>query len=57
MKAQTEGLNARTGAKYVGVSTPTFLKSVLPEVPHKRVGRRIVVSKTALDVWMNGEQR
>lgn len=46
--------NVRTGARYIGVSAPTFLK-LLPELPHRRVGKRVVIAKAVLDRWLEGE--
>lgn len=40
------------------VSRPTMLKLVRNgEVGHKRIGKRIIISKQALEAFLNGEQK
>lgn len=50
------GLNVRASASYIGVSAPTFLKLIheSKEIPFRRVGKRVVVAKSALDAWLDG---
>lgn len=50
---QKEGLNVREAAVYAGLSVPTLLK-YLPEIAHKKAGRRTIIAKSALDEWMRG---
>jgi excisionase family DNA binding protein len=52
-KIEKNGYNVREAAKYIGVSPPTFLK-LLDEIPHRRVGKRVIIGKTNLDNWLNG---
>ncbi len=44
----------KEAAKYAGVSRPTFVKEVLPYVPHRRAGRRVLITRTALQRWLEG---
>ncbi|MGL4609250.1 MAG: excisionase family DNA-binding protein [Trueperaceae bacterium] len=57
MSRNTEAVgafNVRSAAKYIGVSAPTLLKLIhdTKEIPHKRVGKRVIVPKAALDAWL-----
>ena len=54
---QKDVLNEAEAAKYVGVARMSFRKHFLlvePPVPYRRVGRRILVSRAALDRWLEG---
>jgi excisionase family DNA binding protein len=53
-KTEVAAFNLRTGARYIGVSAPTLLKLLhdTKEIPHKRVGKRLIISKVALDTWL-----
>lgn len=44
-------------ARYAGVSRPTFTKHVLPHVPHRRVGSRVLITKAALTKWLEQVDR
>jgi excisionase family DNA binding protein len=57
MSKKTEEIgayNVRGAAKYIGVSAPTLLKLIhdTKEIPHKRVGKRVIIPKAALDTWL-----
>ena len=43
-------------ARDVGMSSPTFTKNVLPHVPHQKVGNRVLISKLALQRWLEGSE-
>lgn len=53
-KESAETLNISRGAKYLGVSAPTLLK-YLPSIPHRRIGKRVLLSRDALDKWLRGD--
>lgn len=55
MQVQQNAYNVRESAKYIGVSAPTMLK-LLSEIPHRRVGKRVIVSKANLDKWLSNEE-
>lgn len=42
-------------ARYAGLSRPTFTRDVLPHVPHRTAGRRVLISRTALQRWLEGK--
>lgn len=44
-------------ARYAGLSRPTFTRDVLPHVPHRRAGRRVLITKAALTRWLEGEEQ
>ena len=44
----------RDAARYAGVSRPTFTKDILPHIPHRRAGRRVLITRTALQRWLEG---
>ena len=50
---ETEVLNLAQGARYTGLSGPT-LRKALPTIPHRRVGRRVLIRREALDRWLEG---
>ncbi len=39
-------------ARFVGVSRPTFIKNVLPQIPHRFAGKRYYISKRVLRNWL-----
>ena len=47
-----KSLNA--AARYAGLSRVTFSRDVLPNVPHRRAGRRILITRVALQRWLEG---
>ncbi len=50
-------MNATQGAIYVGVSKPVMLRELAAgRVPARRIGKRWVLDKAALDRWLAGEQ-
>lgn len=56
MKAkQTEPdvMNTAQAARYAGLSRMTFRK-VLPTIPHRRAGTRVLIRRAALDKWLEG---
>lgn len=44
----------KDAAKYAGLSRPTFTRDVLPHVPHRVAGRRVLITRTALQRWLEG---
>ncbi len=50
---EREVFNGAEAAKYLGVSLMTARK-LLAEIPHRRAGRRLLVSKKVLDEWLEG---
>lgn len=46
-------MNASQGARYSGLSSMAFRK-MLPNIPHRRAGRRILIRKEVLDRWLEG---
>ncbi len=44
-------------ARYAGLSRPTFTRDVLPQIPHRTAGRRILITRTALQRWLEGEEK
>lgn len=52
-KVDLEVLSAAEGARYVGLSAPSFRK-VLSTIPHRRAGRRVLIRREALDRWLEG---
>ena len=44
----------KDAAKYAGLSRPTFTRDVLPHVPHRIAGRRVLITRTALQRWLEG---
>ena len=53
-KSEVGAFNVSQAARYIGVSKPTLLKLIHreSEIPHKRVGKRVIISKAALDAWL-----
>ncbi len=55
-KPKTQKLETFTStadaAAYIGLSRDTFVRNVLPEIPHRFVGRRYVISKRVLRDWL-----
>lgn len=51
------GLNVREAARYVGVSAPTMLKKILPEIEHRKVGKRLIIPVVNLDKWLLQEEK
>jgi excisionase family DNA binding protein len=41
-------------ARYAGLSRPTFTRDVLPHIPHRTAGRRVLITRTALQRWLEG---
>ena len=41
-------------ARAAGMSRPSFTKFALPNIPHRRVGGRVLISKAALERWLEG---
>lgn len=52
-QAEPEVLNAAQAARYTGLSRMTFRK-VLPTIPHRRAGTRVLIRREALDRWLEG---
>lgn len=56
MKAKqtdTGVMNTAQAARYTGLSRMTFRK-MLPTIPHRRAGTRVLIRKEALDRWLEG---
>ena len=46
--------NLREAAAYLGISTPTLTALLRSgEIPCRRAGQRWLISKSALDTWLN----
>ncbi len=46
--------NLREAAAYLGISVPTMAALLRSgEIPCRRAGQRWLISKTALDTWLN----
>lgn len=43
--------NLTEAARAIGVSKPTMHK-LLPQIQHRRVGRRVLIPKSALERWL-----
>lgn len=41
-------------ARAAGMSRPTFVTHALPRIPHRRVGRRVLITRAALERWLEG---
>lgn len=52
----TQVMSVAEAAQYLGVSRLTILRH-LEEVPHQRIGRRILFHRDALDAWLIGQGR
>ena len=52
-RPEPEVMNTAQGARYVGLSRMTFRK-VLPTIPHRRAGTRVLIRREALDRWLEG---
>ncbi len=48
--------NLDEAARFIGVSRPTFTNSVLPLIAHRKVGRRYLISRRALILWLEGAE-
>jgi excisionase family DNA binding protein len=53
-KPQAAAFNLRGGASYLGISAPTLLKLLHDDkaIKFRRVGKRLVIPKAALDAWL-----
>lgn len=52
-QTEPEVMNAAQAARYTGLSRMT-LRKVLPSIPHRRAGARVLIRKEALDRWLEG---
>lgn len=43
-------------ARLCGVSRPTFIKHIQPKLNLKRVGRRVVIPRSALEDYLKGTE-
>ncbi len=48
-----EVLNQAQAARYTGLSRMT-LRKVLPSIPHRRAGSRVLIRREVLDRWLEG---
>jgi len=49
-----EVLNLAQGARYCGLSR-TMMRRMLPTIPHRRAGTRVLIRRAALDRWLEGQ--
>ena len=50
----SEVFNLKQAAAYLGISVPTLAALLRSgEIPYRRAGQRWLISKTALDTWLN----
>ena len=53
-KKVPEVFNLKQAAAYLGISVPTLAALLRSgEIPYRRAGQRWLISKTALDTWLN----
>ena len=53
-KKSTAVFNLKEAAAYLGISTPTLAALLRNgEIPCRRAGQRWLISKSALDTWLN----
>lgn len=52
-QTEPDVMNTAQAARYTGLSRMTFRK-VLPTIPHRRAGARVLIRKEALDRWLEG---
>ncbi len=52
-KAEPEVMNTAQAARYAGLSRVT-LRKMLPTIPHRRAGARVLIRREALDRWLEG---
>lgn len=52
-QAEPEVMNTSQAARYTGLSRMTFRK-MLPTIPHRRAGTRILIRREVLDRWLEG---
>ena len=50
---ETEVMNTAQAARYAGLSRMT-LRKMLPTIPHRRAGSRVLIRREALDRWLEG---
>jgi excisionase family DNA binding protein len=53
---EVASFNVREAAKYIGISPPSVLRLLheKKEIPFKRVGKRVLIPKAAIDKWLEG---
>lgn len=52
-EAVPEVFNQAQAARYTGLSRMT-LRKVLPSIPHRRAGSRVLIRREVLDRWLEG---
>ena len=53
-KKVSEVFNLKQAAAYLGISVPTLAALLRTgEIPCRRAGQRWLISRTALDIWLN----
>ena len=53
-KKVSEVFNLKQAAAYLGISVPTLVALLRSgEISYRRAGQRWLISKTALDTWLN----
>ena len=46
--------NLKEAAAYLGISIPTLVRLLRSgDIPHRRVGQRWLIARSALDTWLN----
>jgi excisionase family DNA binding protein len=56
-KEEQGGFNLAGGAAYIGTSKPTLSRMLKDNlIPHARYGKRVFISRRALDNFMQGEK-
>ena len=46
--------NLKEAATYLGISVPTLVRLLESgTIPHRRVGQRWLIARSALDTWLN----
>ncbi len=50
---EPEVMNTAQAARYAGLSRMT-LRKMLPTIPHRRAGARVLIRRAALDRWLEG---
>lgn len=49
-----EVFSGKEAARYLKLAEPTFRRALREGLPHRRVGRRVLIHKAALDAWLLG---
>ncbi len=52
-QTELEVMNTAQAAHYTGLSRMT-LRKMLPTIPHRRAGSRVLIRREVLDRWLEG---